>query len=367
DSSISIDEAQIIDCSGTYITPGLIDPHSHVGLFEEGAGMGYGDGNETTDPITPQLRALDAILPEDIGFDDARKGGVTTMGILPGSGNLIGGQAVCIKSYGIMIDDMVVKSPAGVKFALGENPRRVYKEMKKSPSTRMASAFLIRQAFYKAMDYRVDWLEYQQKIKKENIKPEEERAFIKEPKFDMTLDILLKILSREIPVRCHSHRADDIRTAIRLADEFGFKLVIDHATESAKIGEYIASRGFPVVVGPLMTSRSKRELKDRSLKTPGIMMKYGVQVSLTTDAPVIPIYMLRESMIIATREGLPVESALETITINPAKVLGVDDRVGSLKIGKDADFVIWDDDPMDVRAKAIKTFIDGNLVYEYLE
>ncbi len=349
-------DCEVVDCSGKTIVPGFIDAHSHVGLFQEAAGRGASDGNEMTSPITPHLRAMDAIFPEDMGFADARSGGVTTMGVTPGSGNLIGGQFCAIKSAGHIVDDMIIKEPAGVKMALGENPKRVGSEKNRAPNTRMANAYLIREAFYEALDYAQEWEAYNTKIQKD--------GDAKQPKRSLKLDMLNKILRREVPVRCHSHRADDIRTAIRLADEFGYDLVIDHATESHKIKEFIASRELSVVVGPLVTSRSKLELKDRSLRTPGIMMKEGVRVCITTDAPVIPIYALRDTVITAVREGLPEDRALETITINPAKVLGVDDRVGSLKVGKDADFLVFGGDPLDARNRVLETYIDGKLVFK---
>ncbi len=364
-SRIDSSRYEIIDCSGKHITPGFIDAHSHVGLWEEGAGPGpaNSDGNEMTSPITPYLRAMDAIFPEDMGFDDARKGGVTTMGITPGSGNLIGGQFCVVKSYGHVVDDMIIKQPAGVKMALGENAKRVGFNNKRAPTTRMGNAYLIRQAFYEALDYQSEWQQYQDEMRANEKKPPEERKLPKRPKYDLGNEMLLKILSRSVPVRCHSQRADDIRTAIRLSEEFGFQLVIDHATEAHKIKEIIKEKNLPVVVGPLLTNRSKRELKNRTLKTPGIMMKAGVTVAITTDAPVIPINGLRDTVIMAVREGLPATRALETITINPAKILGVDERVGSLEVGKDADFLIFDGDPLDARSAVERTYIDGKLVY----
>jgi imidazolonepropionase-like amidohydrolase len=350
-----------IDCSGKTITPGLIDAHSHVGLFEEASGPGPGnqDGNEMTSPITPYLRAIDAIFPEDMGFEDARKGGVTTLGCTPGSGNLIGGQFAVIKTAGKMLDDMLVKEPAGLKMAFGENPKRVGSNNKRPPNTRMSNAHLIREAFYKALDYKHEWETYEKQIEKnfDDEKPP------KRPKKDLGNEILLELLNKKFPARMHAHRADDIRTAIRIADEFGFMPVIDHCTEGHKIAKFLAERGIPVIVGPLMTSRTKRELKDRTPKTPGVLVDSGVKVCITTDAPVIPIYMLRESVIIAIREGLDSTKALETITINPASILGIDHRVGSLTVGKDADIVIWNGDPLDARTSVFKTFINGKEVY----
>lgn len=368
-SDLSTDGCKVIDCSGKVITPGFIDPHSHVGLFQEAVSSGSAassDGNEQTDSITPYLRSMDAIFPEDMGFDDARRGGVTTMGITHGSSNAIGGQVCCIKSKGIVVDDMVIREPAGVKFALGENPKGSGMRNKRVPQTRMAIAYIIRKAFYEAIDYGQTWEDYNTKVELAKEDPEKKDP-IPRPAYDMGKEVLLKLLRGEIPARCHSHRADDIRTAIRLADEFGFRLVIDHATESFKIKDVILEKGLPVVVGPSFGARTKSELINKSLTTPGIMMKAGAMVSITTDAPVIPIDGLRDVVVMAIREGLPKERALETITINPAKVLEVDQRVGSLKAGKDADFLIFNGDPFDIKNRVLKTYIDGELVYEYTE
>ncbi|MHA2098533.1 MAG: amidohydrolase [Candidatus Kariarchaeaceae archaeon] len=365
---ISTDGYEEIDCSGLSITPGFLDAHSHVGVFEQGSrDQIVNDGNEVTEAVVPYLRVLDSIYPEEIGFENARKGGVTTMGVTHGSANPIGGQLVVLKSYGHVADDMVIKNPAGVKFAMGENPKRVGMNNKRAPHTRMGVSYVIRKAFYGAIDYRNEWSEYLDKLNKEELKPEEERKFVKPPQKDLGNEILLKLLDREIPVRCHSHRADDILTIIRLSEEFGFELVIDHATESFKVKEVIKEKGFPVVVGPLFGVPTKRETNYKSLSTPGIMVKAGVLTCITTDAPVIPIEGLRDTMIMSIREGLPSERALETITINPAKVLKVEKRVGSLKEGKDADFLIFNGDPLDTRNRVLKTYIDGKLVYEYKE
>lgn len=367
ESTLNTNNYDIVDCSGKYITPGLIDAHSHVGLHEEGAGSAAADANESTNAITPFLRAIDAIFPEDLGFFDARRGGVTTLGITPGSANLIAGQFAVTKTAGSTINEMVIKTPAGMKFALGENPKRVGKNNQRTPNTRMANAYLIRESLYKALDYKSEWKHYDKLQEfEENKDQNTDKKPVKKPKYNIGLEILGKLLDKEFPVRCHSHRADDILTAIRLADEFDLDIVIDHCTEGHKIANILAERGISTVVGPLMTSRSKRELIQRSLETPGILINAGVEiVCITTDAPVIPIFMLRESMIIALREGnISAQKALECVTINPAKVLKVDDRVGSLKQGKDADFVIWSDDPFDARSKAINTYINGKLVYE---
>jgi imidazolonepropionase-like amidohydrolase len=360
-------DAEIIDVTGKVITPGFIDAHSHVGLFEEGGDIRQiADGNEIAAVVGAHLRAMDAIFPEDLGFDDARKGGVTTMGITHGSANPIGSQNAVIKSKGLLIDEeMLIKAPAGVKFALGENPKRVGFLNNRAPSTRMAVAHIIREAFYKAKDYQNKWKLYHEKLALEENKPEKERKIVDRPDKDLGMEVLVDLLERKYPVRNHVHRADDIRTTIRLADEFGYELVIDHATEGYKIADYIAKRGIKCVVGPLMTNRSKREIVDREMAAPGKMVKAGIEVSITTDAPVIPISGLRDTVIMAVREGLPAEKALETITINPARVLTVDDRVGSLVVGKDADFLIFNGDPLDARCYIEQTYIEGKVVYDH--
>ena len=357
-----IDEGtKIVDCQGMSITPGFIDPHTHTGIWEEGAGPGPGnnDGNEMSSAITPYTRTLDAIHPEDIGFADARKGGVTVLGITHGSGNVIGGQLCVVKSVGNIVDEMVIREPAGIKMALGENPKRAGSNLKRAPNTRMGVAHLIRKAFYDAIEYKKDWEHYHQQKEKN---PEKT---IREPKLDLGMEILVKVLDGEIPVRCHAHRADDIITAIRLKEEFGYDLVIDHTTEGIKVADTIISKGIPTLVGPLFSGRSKRELVDQSMETPGVLHKKGGFVALMTDSPFNPIHGLRDNLIWAIREGLPEEDALKLITINPAKILGVDDRVGSLISGKDADFLIFNgSDPLDSRNKVISTYIDGQLVFK---
>ena len=367
-SNLSVEGYEVQDCSGKTITPGFIDAHSHVGLFEEGTSASHvHDGNERSDSVVPYLRAMDGIFPLDMGFDDARQGGVTTLGITHGSANPIGAQTCVAKTAGITVQDMVIKEPAGVKFAMGENPKRVGQENKRAPHTRMAVAYLIRKAFYEALDYRKELEEYEfNKTANDHKTEEKDKKFVKPPKKDLGKEILLKLLDKEFPVRSHAHRADDIETAIRLSEEFGYKLVVDHATESYKIKDLIVEKKIPVVIGPIYGrgSRVKNELRDQQMTTPGVMMKAGAMVSITTDAPVIPIDTLRDTVIQCIREGLPTDRALETITINPAKVLELDNRIGSLKAGKDADFLIFNGDPLDSRNAVTETYINGKLVFK---
>jgi imidazolonepropionase-like amidohydrolase len=353
----------IVDCEGQYILPGLIDVHTHTGVWGEGARDDY-DGNEVSEAITPYTRALDAIYPEDIGFEDARRGGVTTLGITHGSANPIGGQVAVAKAYGKVADDMVIKEPAGVKMALGENPKRVGEHLKRAPQSRMGVAYMARQAFYEAIEYRKDWEHHRLLAAEEQKRPEYERKPLREPKIDLGKEMLLKVLDREIPVRNHAHRMDDIRTAIRLADEFGYRLVIEHATESYRIADELAGRDVMLAVGPLFGERSKREINKSTPATVGIMVERGLTVAIMTDSPFNPIHNLRDLVIFAIREGLPEDRALETVTINGAKILGVEDRIGSLEPGKDADFILFAGDPWDARNKVQATYIDGRNVFE---
>lgn len=367
-TNLSNDGYKVIDCTGKTIIPGLIDAHSHVGVFEEGTSAEHvHDGNEITESVVPYLRTMDSLFPLDLGFEDARQGGVTTLGVTHGSAVPIGAQFVVVKTTGTTVEDMVIKEPAGVKFAMGENPKRVGRNNKKAPYTRMAVAWIIRKAFYDALDYKQEWEEYKYNLKKnEQAESEKDKKFVKRPKMDLGKETLLKILDGSLPVRSHAHRADDIETAVRLSEEFGYKLVIEHATESYKIKDYLVEKQIPLIIGPIFGrgSRVKNELRDQQMTTPGVMVKAGAFVCLTTDAPVIPIDTLRDSLIQCIREGLPKDKALELVTINPAKILGLDDRVGSLKAGKDADFLIFGDDPLDSRNPVLETYINGVRVFK---
>lgn len=340
---------EVVDAAGGWVLPGLVDAHVHLGIWEEGEGWAGMDANEMTDPVMAAARAVDAINPRDQGFDDALMGGVTTVNVNPGSGNPIGGQAVALKTYGRYVDEMVLRSPSGVKAALGENPKRIYGEQKKTPSTRLGVALVLRKAFAAARTYQA------------KVAAAEGRAV----ETDLVSEILVKVLEREIPWRQHCHRADDIATALRLADEFGYRLVLDHGTEGYLLADLLAEREVPVLYGPLIVSRSKVEVRDRSLRAPGILDRAGVEVSLITDHPVVPIEYLITQVALAVREGMERDAALRSVTINPARVLGVEDRVGSLAVGKDADVVLWSGDPLDVQSRVLRTWVDGVEVYTY--
>ncbi|QSQ09258.1 Dihydroorotase [Koleobacter methoxysyntrophicus] len=350
-SRVTIPEgAEVIDVSGMVVMPGIIDAHAHLGIYEEGIGDEGEDTNEMTDPVTPHLRAIDAVNPEDKGFEDARENGITAVLTGPGSANVIGGEQIVIKTAGRVVDSMVVKNPAGLKVAFGENPKRVYQAQKKTPSTRMATAALLRENLVKAQNYMK---------KLERGKEDSD----KEPDRDLKMESLVRVLKGEIPLRAHAHRADDIMTAVRIAEEFNVKIVIEHCTEGHKIADELAKRGIPAVVGPSLTARVKVELKDRTFKTPGILAKAGVTVALMTDHPVIPVHYLPLSAALAVRDGMDEEEALKAITINPARICGVDDRLGSLEKGKDADIVVFDRWPLDVNARVKWVIIDGKIVH----
>jgi imidazolonepropionase-like amidohydrolase len=343
----------VIDAAGSWVLPGFMDAHAHVGVHEEAQGWAGQDTNEMTDPVTAQVRALDAINPADLGFRDAISGGVLAVNVNPGSGNPIGGQTVALKCWGRTVDTMVLRQPSGLKSALGENPKRTYGDMDKTPSTRLGTAAVIRGAF-------VDAANYLARIEAEERKPEAERRLVDR---DLKLEALGRVLRREIPWRQHCHRADDIATAMRIAEEFGYDLVIDHGTEAHLLADLIAARGIPVIIGPLMTSRSKVELRNRSLANPGLLAKAGVTISITTDHPVVPIHFLVHQATLSVKHGLDRETALRALTINPARVAGIDARLGSIEVGKDGDLVIWSGDPLDMFSRVERALIDGAEIY----
>jgi imidazolonepropionase-like amidohydrolase len=349
------DGARVIDATGRWVLPGFIEAHGHVGVHEEAEGWAGSDTNELTEPVTAQVRALDAINPADLGFRDAVSGGVLAVNVNPGSGNPIGGQTAALKCWGRSVDEMLLKAPAGMKAALGENPKRVYGERKQTPSTRLGTAAVIRGAL-------VDAANYLAKLDAEQRKPEDERKPVDR---DLKLEALGLVLRREIPWRQHCHRADDIATALRIANEFGFRLVIDHGTEAHLLADILAARDIPVIIGPLFTSRSKVELRNRSLANPGKLAAAGVTIAITTDHPVVPINFLVHQASLSVKHGLDRDVALQALTINPARIVGIDDRLGSIEPGKDADLVIWSGDPLDVLSRVERALMDGAEIYTY--
>ncbi len=338
--------AEVIDACGRLVTPGCIDAHCHIGLDNEAMGWEGADYNEIVDPLTPQMRAIDSINPLDPGFADAVRGGVTTACTGPGSANVVGGTFAVIKLQGKRVDKMILKNPAAMKCAFGENPKGCYgKNGSKAPMTRMGTAALLREILFRAKRYREDQLAG------------------KNPNFDMKLEAMLPVLSGEIPLKCHCHRADDILTAVRIVREFGLRATLDHCTDGALIADELAEEGFPVLIGPSLGHKSKIELANKSFTTPGILNRAGLPVCIITDAPVIPLQYLPMCAGLAVNSGLDLTEAWKAITINPAKVLGVDDRVGSLEVGKDADIVIWTADPLaKIGGEAYITIINGQVV-----
>jgi imidazolonepropionase-like amidohydrolase len=351
------DGVPVISAHGSWVLPGFIEAHGHVGVHEEGEGWAGSDSNELTDPVTAHVRALDAINPADLGFRDAVSGGVLAVNVNPGSGNPIGGQTAAVKCWGRTVDEMLLRAPAGMKSALGENPKRVYGERKQSPATRLGTAAVIRGAL-------VDAANYLAKLDAEQRKPEDERKPIDR---DLKLEALGRVLRREIPWRQHCHRADDIATALRIAEEFGYQLVIDHGTEAHLLADILAAKDIPVIIGPLFTSRSKVELRNRSLDNPGKLAAAGVTIAITTDHPVVPINFLAHQAALSVKHGLDRDTALRALTINPARIIGIDDRLGSIEPGKDADLVIWSGDPLDVLSRVEHAFIDGTEIYSYAD
>jgi imidazolonepropionase-like amidohydrolase len=345
--------AEIVDASGLHVFPGFVDAHTHLGIWEEGVGRAFWDGNEATDPVTPHVRALDAINPRDPGLADARSAGVTTVCVTPGSANAICGQPAVIKTAGEIVDRMVVRQPAGIKMALGENPKSVYKPRDKMPSTRMGTAALIRETLVHTQNY----LEKRAKAAQDpDAAPPDE---------DLKLEAMALALNGQVAARIHAHRADDILTAIRLGQEFGLRVVIEHCTEGHKVAFELAGAGIPALVGPSLSSRSKMELRELCFSTAGELARAGVTVALISDHPFVPIQYLPLCAGLAIREGLDEDTALRAITLTPARILGVDDRVGSLEPGKDADLALYQGHPFyDVQARCLLTLVQGKVIHD---
>jgi len=338
------EDCETIDALGKMVTPGLMDPHCHIGLWEEGIGFEGSDGNEMTDPSTPHMRAIDAIYPLDEAFDGAIQNGVTSVAAGPGSANVIGGTFTVIKTFGDNVQDMIVKEEIAMKMALGENPKRVYNGKNVTPSTRMGSAAIMRAELRKAKDY------YE---KMKNAKEDKDK-----PSFDPKLDSLSRIFDGMI-VKIHAHRTDDIQTAIRVGKEFNLNYTIEHATESHLMVDDLLKDNVKVIIGPTWGNKSKYELRNKSWLTAGVLEKAGVEFAIMTDAPVIPISETRIQTGLMIREGLSELGAIKAMTINAAKLNGVDDRLGSIEEGKDADIVIWGGNPFEIMTKPDYVFIDG--------
>ena len=340
-----------IDC-GFCLVPGFIDAHTHLGISENGLAFEGDDINEDSEPSTPHMRALDAINQFDLCFTEALQVGVTTVAVAPGSANPVGGQICVMKTFGRRVDDMLLMAPAAIKFALGENPKTTYHGKNLAPLTRMATAAIIRETLAKAKHYSDDI-----------VRAENDDDF-DEPEYDIRCESLLELMQGRIPAHFHAHRADDIFTAIRIANEFGLDYVIIHATDGHLIAPELAELHAKVVVGPNLCDRSKPELLNLSYDNPRILNASGLDIAITTDHPVIPINYLPLAASLAIKNGLPASDALAAITRNPAKILGIYDRVGSLAPGKDADFVLIDGEPLAFDSKVRAVFVDGKQVYQ---
>jgi imidazolonepropionase-like amidohydrolase len=341
---------QVLDAAGGFVTPGLVDAHSHLGMIENALGFEGDDVNEATDPCTPQLRAIDGVNPLDRCFGEALAAGVTTVITAPGSANPVGGQAAAIKTWGRRIDDMILKAPVAMKFALGENPKSCYNDRDETPITRMATAAIIREALFKAREY----LEKQERAAAD---PD-----VDAPEFDMKCEALLPVLRRQAQAHFHAHRADDIFTAIRIAREFHLDYVIVHGTEGHLVADLLAQEGARVITGPSLGDRGKPELANLSFATPGVLNRAGVLCSICTDHPETPLPYLPLCAALAVKSGMDETEALRAITWYPARIAGLDHRVGSLVPGLDADVVIWSENPLHLSASVRAVMVEGTLV-----
>ncbi|MBE6748207.1 MAG: amidohydrolase [Ruminococcaceae bacterium] len=336
-------EMKIIDAKNMCVFPGFIDAHSHIGICEDKTSVQVDESNEDTTPVTPTMRGIDAVNPMDAAFHNALASGITGVMAGPGSANPIGGQFAFIKTYGRCIDDMIVLAPSAIKIAFGENPMNCYGLNGNTPSSRMGTASIIREELFRAKQYF-----------------ENENSGQK----DFTLECYRELFEGKIPLKAHAHRADDILTAIRIAKEFGLRLTLDHCTEGHLIAEKIAESDFPAIVGPSLASRNKKEVGQSDFKTAGVLKKAGVTVAITTDHPVSRIQYLPLCAALAAKEGLGELNAIRAITIDAAKICGVSDRLGSLKVGKDADIVILNGNPLEIVTNVEMTIIDGKIVWQ---
>ncbi len=355
---LSAPGAEEIDLAGRSVFPGFIDAHCHVGMWEDGMGTEGADGNESSNPITPQMRAIDGLNPFDPCFMEGCRAGVTTLVTGPGSANVIGGQFAALKTAGASLDEKLILAPVAMKAAVGENPKVVYGGNKVTPLTRMAIASLFRKTLTDAQEYAAA---------KERGKTDPDKS----PAKDMAMEALLPVLSRELPMKIHAHRADDILTALRLAREFHIRITIEHCTEGHLITDVLKPQldelGARIIVGPLLSERSKIELRNLSYDAPRILWQAGIPFAMMTDHPVIPIQYLPVCAGLAVRSGLPEDVALASITIEPARTVGLDARIGSLDPGKDADLAVYDGHPFDTRARCVLTLVNGARVYDARE
>ncbi len=338
-------DEKVLDVKGAWVMPGIIEAHCHIGIIEEKLGVMGDDCNEGTNPVTPELRALDAVNPMDPAFHDAIAAGITSVMVGPGSANVVGGQFLFMKTHGRCIDEMVIKQPAAIKVAFGENPKTAYGDKDMYPATRMATAAMLRRTLFEARQYLND--------KVSGVLEKE----------DFMIEPWIPVLNREIPLKAHAHRADDILTAIRIAKEFGVDITLDHCTEGHLVAEEIKASGFPAIVGPDLTARSKPEVQYMNFKTNKVLHEAGIVTAIMTDHPVSLVQYLPLCAGLAVKSGMPMEAGLRSITINAARICRVDERVGSLKKGKDADIAIFSGNPLEVMTRTLWTIINGEIVY----
>ena len=346
----------IIEAGGKWLLPGFIDAHTHLGMYEDGLRTEGDDLNEITDPCTPHLRAIDAINPMDRTFGEALAAGITCVATGPGSANPVSGQFAVIKTYGKRIDDMILKEPASMKFALGENPKICYGEKNQTPETRMATAAIIRENLRKAVKYGEKKSEYEESLNSDSDdKPDE-------PDFDIKLESLLPVIKREIPAHIHAHRADDIFTAIRICKEFDLDFIIVHCTEGHLIADELAKDNIRAIIGPIISDRAKPEMKNMELKNAKVLNDAGILFALTTDHPVTPLQYLPYCAALAVKGGLDLYDAIKAITINPAIILGVDDKIGSIEKGRHADMVLYDGNPLEILSRVEMVIVNGKVI-----
>lgn len=347
--------AEIIEAEGNYVTPGIVDPHCHVGIFEEAIGFEGADGNEMTSPVTPEMRAIDAIKPQDSAFQDALQAGITSVCTGPGSANVIGGLFCVLKTYGKTIEEMILVSESSMKMALGENPKRVYNSKNQTPQTRMASAALIREALMKAKDYLAKVEKYEKDLS--------EGKDVQKPEFNMKLASLSRVF-KGFPVKIHAHQQDDIQTAVRIIEEFGLNATIEHATEGYLIPDFLKKHHQKVIIGPTLGSKTKYELRNKSFQAAKVLYENGIEFAIMTDHPVIPLENTLTQVGLFVKEGLPELEAFRAVTIHSARLNHIENRVGSIEVGKDADIVIWDGHPLHYLTNAKIVMVNGEIAFQ---
>ncbi len=341
---------------GCHVTPGIIDAHCHVGVFNEGVGEVGMDGNDYSDPITPEIRALDGIYPDDEAFGDARRAGITALGIAPGSANVIGGQIAALKTGGNITEEMTLSDYVGLKCAFGENPKRVYGAKGKMPTTRMGVTAKLRITLMQARLYGDRKAHHLSAPVKEG----ETRAPFKS---DYRKEVMLRVLRREVPLRAHAHRMDDIQSAVRVAEEFGLDLVLEHCTEGHLIADFLAGKRVPVIIGPLDGTKPKVELRNATMEGARKLEEAGVSFAVMTDAPVKRVGSLIDDMRNCVRHGVSRETALRAVTAVPARIMRLSGRIGSLSPGRDADLAVFEGDPFDFMSGIRATLVDGAVVH----